>query len=196
MADIKSASEIAKQKLTSIGEATEEERLRWKYAPKGEKLAVRYLEKKLDFTTELAKYEKTTKKYVMAGVESVLIANIDLPRNKTIIGKNEKVFDALLEVKSDKQRVKEVIEQIRHVFNHFNEQGEQQRRQAYESLKMQFSSRLQQAVEQQLGSITGLEINVENLPQFKEEWQRTLIKMDEQYIKLLGEYKQELKSIN
>jgi len=196
MADIKSASEIAQQKLASIGEATEEERLRWQYAPKGEKLAVRHLEKKLDLTAELAKYKGMAKKCALAGTEKVLIANIDLPRNEIVIGKNEKVFDALLEVKSDKRRVKEVIEKIRHVFNYFNEQGEQQRRQAYESLKMQFSSRLQQAVEQQLGSISGLEINVENLPQFKEEWQRTLVKMDEQYIRLLGEYKQELKSIN
>ncbi len=196
MADIKSASEIARQKLASIGETTEEERLRWQYIPRGEKLAVRYLDKKLDFTAELAKYEAMVRRYVLAGAEKVLIANINLPKNELLRSKNEKVLDALLEVMTDKQKAKEVIDKIRHIFNHFTEQGKQQRQQAYESLKMQFSSRLQQAVKQQIGSVNGLEINVENLPQFKEEWQRTLAKMDEQYIKLLGEYKQELKDIN
>jgi len=113
-----------------------------------------------------------------------------------ITNKNERVLNILLKVKRNKQKSKEVVDKIRHIINHFSEQGEKQRQQAYESLKKQFSSRLQQAVEQQLGSTGGLEINVENLPQFKEEWQQTQAKMDEQYIKLLGEYKQELKDID
>jgi hypothetical protein len=60
---------------------------------------------------------------------------------------------------------------------------------------MQFSARVQEAIEKQVGSINGIEINIENLPQFEEEWQRMLVRMDEQYNKLLGEYKIELKNI-
>ena len=33
MADIKSAREIAMEKIEKLGEATEEERLKWKYVP-------------------------------------------------------------------------------------------------------------------------------------------------------------------
>lgn len=51
-------------------------------------------------------------------------------------------------------------------------------------------------MEQQIGSAEGLEISVESLPQFQEEWQRTLAQLDSQYIGLLDEYKQGLKSIN
>ncbi len=195
MADIKSAREIAQEKLAAIGETTEEERLRWKYIPQGEKLAVRYLSKKLDLVAEIAKSEEEVKKYIVAGAEKILIDNLGLPRNETIKSKNEKVLAALLEVKSNKRKVREVIDKIKHIFDHYSEQGEQQRHRAYESLKAQYSARLQQAVEQQLGSADGLEINVESLPQFKEEWQRTLAKMDEQYLALLGEYKHELKAI-
>jgi hypothetical protein len=36
MSDIKSAREIAMEKAASIGEATAEERLEWKYLPEGE----------------------------------------------------------------------------------------------------------------------------------------------------------------
>ena len=41
--NIRSAREIALEKAESVGEATEEERLQWKYLPQGEKLAARYL---------------------------------------------------------------------------------------------------------------------------------------------------------
>jgi len=61
MVDIKSAREIAQEKLGSISETTEEERFRWKYIPQGKQLAVRYLDKKLDFTAELTKYEAKAK---------------------------------------------------------------------------------------------------------------------------------------
>ena len=43
MGEIKSALEIAMEKIEKLGEPTEEERLKWKYVPQGEELAARYL---------------------------------------------------------------------------------------------------------------------------------------------------------
>ena len=42
MGEIKSAAEIAREKIEKLGEATDEERLTWKYGPEGDKLAARY----------------------------------------------------------------------------------------------------------------------------------------------------------
>ena len=42
---IKSAREIAMEKVAEMGEVTEEERLSWKYLPEGERLAASYLKK-------------------------------------------------------------------------------------------------------------------------------------------------------
>ncbi len=196
MADIKSAREIAQQKTAALGEVTEEERLRWKYIPQGEKLAVKYINKKIDLTAELANYKKEAQKYVIKGAEGVLLANISLPKNDVSKSKNEKAINGLIKLKVDKSAAEAIFGNIKHLFERYTEQGEQQRQQAYQSLKAEFSSRLQQAVEQQLGSAAGLEINVENLPQFQEEWQRTLAQLDSQYLELLDEYKQQLKGIN
>ena len=195
MAEIKSAREIAQEKTAGLGEATEEERLRWKYMPEGEKLAGEYLNEGLDLAVELSRYREKAKKYVMKGAETVLLVNISLPKNDLAKSKNKKAMDGLMKFKSDKASLMKVYDNIRHVFNHYTEQGEQQRKQAYESLKAEFSSRLQQAVEQQIGSVGELEISVEKLPQFQDEWQRTLAQLDSQYIQLLDEYKQELKGI-
>lgn len=196
MADIKSAREIAQQKTAALGEATEEERLRWEYIPQGEKLAVKYIDKKIDLTAELANCKKKAQKYVIKGAEGVLLANISLPKNDMSKSKNEKAINGLRKLKVDKSAAEAIFGNIKHLFENYTEQGEQQRQQAYQSLKTEFSSRLQQAVKQQLGSAAGLEINVENLPQFQEEWQRILAQLDSQYLELLDEYKQQLKGVN
>ncbi len=43
--EIKSAREIALEKVARLGQATEEESLRWRYVPEGETLAAKYLKK-------------------------------------------------------------------------------------------------------------------------------------------------------
>ena len=196
MSEIKSAREIALEKIAKLSQATEEERLRWKYVPEGEKLAVEYLSEGLDLVAQLARYEEKAKKHVINGAETVLLINISLPKNDPAKSKNKRAMDALMSLKNDKAAVMKVYNKIRHVFNNYTKQGEQHRKQAYESLKAEFQTRLKQAVEQQIGSAEGLEISVESLPQFQEEWQRTLVQLDSQYIGLLDEYKQELNSIN
>ncbi len=195
MADIKSAREIARGKTVGFGEATEEERLRWQYIPEGERLAVQYLNGDIDLEAKLSRYQKKAKKYVSKGAETVLLVNISLPKNDIAKSKNKKAMDALMKFKINKASLVKIYDNIRHIFNHYNEQGEQQRKQAYESLKAEFRSKIHRAVEQQMGSVGELEINVDNLPQFQDEWQRTLAQLDSQYIQLLDEYKQELKSI-
>lgn len=196
MDEMKSAREIAREKTEKLGEVTEEERLRWKYIPEGEKLAVKYLNRDCDLAVELSHYEEKAKKYIIKGAEAVLLIGIDLPKNDLAISKNKRAMDGLRSLKSDKAAIDKVYSEIRNFFNHYIEQGEQQRKQTYESLKAEFKAKLQQAVEQQLGSGVGVEIDVESLPQFMEEWRKTLVQLDWQYIRLLDEYKRELKSIN
>jgi hypothetical protein len=41
-----------------------------------------------------------------------------------------------------------------------------------------------------------LKIDVDNQPQFQAEWRKVRIQLDSQYITLLNEYKQELKTVS
>ena len=89
------------------------------------------------------------------------------------------------------------MNQIRHVFNHYAEQGEQQRKQAYAALKADFQAKLEQALRQQMGgNMSGIRIDIEKQPQFQEEWRKFKTQLDSQYFTLLDEYKQELGSLN
>jgi hypothetical protein len=195
MGDIKSAREIALEKVAEMGEITEEERLRWKYVPEGEKLAARYLKQNLNLVAELGNFDQSVTKYIKEGAADILIRNINLPKNDLARKNNKTVMEGLKTLKKDKIGVENIYSKMRNIFNHYTEQGEQQRKQTYTQLKAEFEAKVQQAVQQQLGSTVGIRINVERQPQFQEEWRRLQIQLDSQYISLLNEYKQELAEI-
>jgi len=196
MDNIKSAREIAMEKIEKLGEATVEERLRWKYVPEGEKLAARYLEQDCNLMAELNKYGKKVRQYVVEGIEQILARIIGLPDSDLAKRNNERAMDGLKALKQDKVAVENVYSQLRGLFNHYAEQGEQQKKQAYESLKAEFTAKVQQALQQQFGTSTEMRVDVEKQPQFQEEWRRIQTQIDSQYITLLGEYKQGLLGIS
>lgn len=192
---IKSAREIAMEKVAKLGEVTEEERLRWKYIPEGEKLAARYLKQNTNLATELGNYDEKVVGHVKEGASEILIRNINLPQSDSIRKNNKKAMEGLKTLKKDNIGVENIFSRIRNIFTHYAEQGEQQRRQAYEQLKAEFTAKVQQAMQQQLGTTVGLNIDIERQPQFQEEWRKLLARLDSQYINLLNEYKQELSAI-
>jgi hypothetical protein len=196
MGEIKSAAEIAKEKLEKIGEPTEQERLKWKYGPEGEKLAARYLKEDINLVNEVKKYDGEAKKIIITSVNDILLRNINLPRNEAARRTNKKSMDGIKALKNDKVAVENVFSKMRHVLDHYIQEGAKQKKQAYESLKAEFEAKVQQAIRQKTGVDAQVSIDVEKQPQFLEEWQRLQVQMETQYLTLLDEYKRELTVIN
>jgi len=196
MGEIKSALEIAMEKAEKLGKATDEERLKWKYVPEGERLAARYIKQDCNLVVELSQYEDNIKKYIIEGVTDILIRNINLPHSNLAKRNNKRAMDGLKTVKGDRASVENVYSKMRRIFDHYVGEGEQQRKQAYESVKAEFEAKIKQALLQQLDSLVGIKIDVESQPQFQEEWRKIKTQLDSQYIKLLDEYKQELSAIS
>ncbi len=196
MSDIKSAREIAEEKLARLGEATAEERLHWKFAPKGTELAANYLKDDSNLLVELGQYGEEERRYVVAAATEVLARNIDLPRNDGTRRTNKRMMDGIKLLKQDKTAIENVFSRMRQIFNHYNEQGEQQRQQAYDQLKAQFEQKVQQAVQQQMGSAAAtMRVDVERQPQFQEEWRRVRGELETSYIQYLDEFRRELVAI-
>jgi hypothetical protein len=197
MADIKSAYEIAMEKINKIESATAEEKMQWKFVPKGEELAGKYLKDDINLAVELNKYNDQEKKYVVQGISAILVRNIDLPKNDAAKKNNRKAMDGIKLIKNDKIAVENVFSKIRYIFNHYAEQGEAQKKEAYEQVKEQFMIKLQQAMQQQMGSTARMNnIDIERQPQFQEEWRKMLLRLDAQYIQHLNEYKHNLLALN
>lgn len=196
MGEIKSAREIAIEKMAGLGEATEEERLRWKYVPEGSRLAARYITEDCNLVLELGKYDEKVKEYIIEGLSDILIRNISLPDSDLVKKRNRRAMDGLKAVKSNQVGLENVYSKIRRIFDHYQDMGEQQRNQAYLSLKTEFEAQVRQALQQQLGSPVGIQIDVEKQPQFQTEWRRRLAQLDSEYLMLLGELRQELAAIS
>jgi hypothetical protein len=194
MGEIRSAKEIAAERLKDIGEITEEDRLRWKFVPAGEKIGQRYMSERIDVEDELAKFEDKQIPFVKQGMTQSLLINFDLPRNETIEKRNRKVMEALMQIKEDKQSAATALGQLQRVFDHYIQQGEGQRAQAKQALKNKFEQSLRQALKTQ-GKEYPAQMNVEQLPQFEEEWRRTLSQMEQQYVRSLDELKKYLSQI-
>ncbi|UCD09787.1 MAG: hypothetical protein JSU79_03865 [Dehalococcoidales bacterium] len=192
MGEIKSAFEIAMEKVNQMEEATEEEKLQWKYVPEGEKLAGRYLKEKVNLLAELNDYDEEIRKFIVNGASGILARNISLPINDYVKQNNKKAMDGLKIIKKDKVAVENVFSKIRYIFNHYDEQGEQQKKQAYESLKADLGEKIQQALQQQMSPMMGAKIDVEKQPQFQQEWRKLQQQIDDQYINHLNEYIREL----
>ncbi len=198
MDEIKSAMDIARSRIEDAGEATESDRLRWKYTPEGEKLAAAQLEESRDLVAELSRFPAEAMPYLKKGLESTLEAAIALPRNEAAQARNKRALDGLLAIKKDKSAAVKIISQMRQVLEHYGDQGAKQRQVTREALKNQHEARLKQVMDKQLGAggLEGVKINAESLPQFQEEWRRVSAQMDQQYLKLLDEFKKELAKIN
>jgi hypothetical protein len=196
MGIIKTAAEIAKEKLEKIGEPTEAERLKWKYAPEGEKLAALYLKEDINLTSEVGKFEEKARKIIIAGVNDILLRNISLPRTEAARKTNKKAMDGLKALKNNKTAVENVFKRMQHVLDHYVQEGAKQKKQAYESLKAEFEAKIQQAIRKQTGVDAKMRIDVEKQPQFQEEWQRLQSQIEGQYTNLLDEYKKELAAID
>jgi len=196
MGEIKSAFEKAMEKVEKLGKASPEEIGRLEYIPQGQRLAGSYLREECDLASELGKFTEELKKWIIEGAQEVFLKNIDLPINEAVKYRNKRAMEGLKLIKRDKGRVENVFSKIRRIFEHYEVQGEPQRRQAYESLKSQFEAKLQQALQQQLGSqALRIRVDVESQPQFQEEWRKLLAQLNSQYYKVLDEYKEEITRI-
>jgi hypothetical protein len=196
MGDIKSAAEIAREKLDKLEAPTEAERLKWKYGPQGEKLAARYLkEDALNLASEVKNFEDKARPFIAAVISDILLRNISMPKNEIAKKTTKKAMDGLKELKKDKSAVENVFGRIRHILDHYVGEGAQQKQQAYEQLKQDFDAKYQQAIRQKTGVNARVKIDVEKQPQFQEEWLRLQSQMEAQYLTLLDEYKKELAAI-
>ncbi len=196
--DIKSAREIAMEKVAQMDSATPEERLSWKYKPEGETLAAKYLKDDDNLVAGISKYEDKVRPYVKSGAAEVLVRTIALPKNDFIKNQNRKAMEGIRTLKNDKAQVENIFSRIRQLFQHYGDQGEKQKKQALQQLKVDFEARIRPELEKQmgLGALGAANIDVEKLPQFQQEWRKVLNQLDSQYLVLLKDYKEALTALS
>jgi len=190
MGEIQSAWEKAMEKVDKLGKLSEEELKSLEYVPLGNSLAARYLKENYDLDAELTRYKGSgVRKYIIQGIQEILIRNIALPRDNRAKETTKKAMSGLKLIKQNRNRLEAVFDLINNLFNYY----EQARQQTYIQLRQNFEAKLQEvtrAVQQQLGA--KVTVQPELQPQFQEEWRKISAQLDAQYEKVLDEHKEQI----
>ena len=117
MDKMKNAFERAMERVTSLGDATSEDKLRFSWEPKGRKKASEFLNGEGNLTEFVETCDEETRYLVIEGIKQVLINNIVLPEDEAQmkrITNNEVHFFTSL---GDDKIGKECYEKIRPVIS-------------------------------------------------------------------------------
>jgi hypothetical protein len=190
VAEIKSALELALEKAEQYGRATKEDLLHDKYKEQGRHWAVQYLkEEKVDLEKELAALPPEAQPSARVALKEVFLRNITLPKEETIDSRLEKALEGIMVVATNKKamgRLKQEVDQILQQFL-------MARNTAYQQLKTSFMQTLgnyTRALEAQLK--TKVRLEVENLPEFQQEWRKFEGNLTNQFEPVLEDRKQQM----
>ncbi len=189
MAEIKSALELALKKAEQYGKASREEMAASQYREQGCQLAVRYLKGEGNLEAELQGFPSEVQPAARAAVKEVLLRNIGLPKNGDTESRMARALEGLLLVAGNKKAMGRLITELEQLLQNFLTV----RYNAYQQLKTRYDAgvpNMQRALEAQLRQKVRLE--VEQLPQFQEEWRRFQGQLLDQFEPMLEQLKAQM----
>ena len=191
MAEIKSALELALEKAEQYGKASREEMAESQYRDQGRQLAVRYLKGEADLEADLNGLPAEVQPAARAAVKEVLLRNIGLPKNGEADERMARALAGLLLVAGNQKAMSRLMAEMEQLLQNFL----QVRNNAYQQLKARFGAgigNMQRALEAQLRQKVRLE--VEQLPQFQEEWRRFQSQLQDQFEPMLDQLKTQMQN--
>lgn len=192
MAEIKSALELALEKAERYGRATKEELARSQFRDQGRQLAVEFLKDGGDLEAGLKALPAAAQGEARTAVKEVLLRNITLPRNGETDPRLDQALEGLLLVARDKKAMARQKAELEQILQNFL----QVRNNAHQQLKARFGAsigQMQRALEAQMRQRVNLE--VEHLPQFQEEWRRFHGQLLDQFEPMLEAWKARIMSL-
>ncbi len=189
--EIKSALEIALEKAEKIGKASKEELELFQLKEEAQRLSAKFLRNELpDFEEKFAQFIKNKtpqqKKAIYQSVVDVFLKNVVLPKYEYQIDDIKKALEGLKKVFITIPEISKLCQQIENLITEYFRHKEA----IYNELLNRFNtgvSALEKALSDQLGA--EVKVNVEEHPQFKEEWGKIQEKLDEEYGQQLEYFK-------
>jgi len=185
--EIKSTLEIALEKAEKIGKASKEELEFFQLKEEAQKLSAKFLRNEIsDFENSLSNLLKDKssqqKKAIYQGMVDVFLKNIVLPKYEYQMDDAKKALEGLKKIFKKVPEISKICQQLEALLREYLMHKET----IYNELLKRFNagvSALEKALSDQLGA--EVKVNVEEHPQFKEEWNKIKEKLDEEYGKQL-----------
>ncbi|NPA40128.1 MAG: hypothetical protein GXO57_06780 [Thermodesulfobacteria bacterium] len=185
--EIKSTLEIVMEKVEKLGKASKDELEKLKLKEEAQRLVGKFLtEEDFNLGAAIEDFLKDkspeVQKEVFKVVVSMLLKNIVLPYTKYQLEDGKKAIEGLSQVFKKAPEILRLCEEIKKLLETYHQHKET----IYQQLVERFNAgieALEQAISNQMG--TEVKINVEEHPQFKEEWGKIKEQLDREYGKQL-----------
>jgi hypothetical protein len=190
LAEIKSALELALEKAEKYGRASQEEMDLAQYRDQGRRLAVQYLKGEGDLEADLKSLPPPAQAAARLASKEVFLRNLGLPRGNTVDPRQDRAMEGLLLVADQPKAMAQLQAEMEQILQTFL----QVRNNALQQLKSRFATgvgQVQKAIEAQYRQKVNLE--VEHLPQFQEEWRRFQGQIQEQITPMLENLKERMR---
>jgi hypothetical protein len=188
LAEIKSALELALEKAEQYGRASKEEMELARHQEQGARLAVQFLKGEGDLAADLKSLPPQTQPGARMAIKEVFLRNLGLPREAAADPRQDRAVEGLLVVADDRKAMAQLqteMEQILQQFLHF-------RSNALQQLKARFAAGVGQ-MQQEAKYRQPMNVDVERLPQFQEEWLRFKGQLQQQFEPVMANLKERMR---
>jgi hypothetical protein len=185
VAEIKSALELALERAEQYGRASKEEMELVQYQEQGRRLAVQFLTGEGDLAADLKGLPPQTQPAARLAVKEVFLRNLGLPRENAVDPRQDRAMEGLLLAAVNRQAMallQTEMEQVLQQYLHF-------RSNALTQLKSRFAAGMGQM---QAQNRQPMNVDVERLPQFQEEWIRFKGQLQQQFDPVMANLKQRM----
>ena len=186
MAEIKSALELALEKAEQYGRASREEMLLAQHQDQGRQLAVQFLKGEGELTADLKNLPAPVQSAARLAIKEVFLRNLVLPRDNTLDPRQKRAAAGLLLVAENPKAMAQLQAELDQILQQYL----QIRTNAVQQLKARFAAgvgQMQQAMEAKYRQ--KMDLDVEHLPQFQEEWRRFDGQLQDQFGSMLENLK-------
>jgi hypothetical protein len=190
LADIKSALELALEKAEQYGRASREEMELAQYQEQGRRLAVQFLKGEGDLEADLKGLPPQIQPAARMAIKEVFLRNLGLPRENAVDPRQDRAVEGLLRVAENPKAMATLqteLGQILQQYLHF-------RSNALQQLKARFAAgvgQMQQNMEAKYRQ--PMNVDVERIPQFQEEWLRFKGQLQQQFEPVLANLKEKMR---
>jgi hypothetical protein len=190
VAEIKSALELALEKAEQYGRASKEDLRQDKFKEQGRQWAVQFLkEEEVDLEKEVAALPPEGQPGARLAMKEVFLRNITLPKDETLDPRLTRALEGVMVAATNKKGMARLRQEVDQLFQQFL----MARNSAFQQMKNSFAQTLgnyTRALEAQLKSKVRLE--VENLPEFQQEWRKFEGNLTTQFEPVLEDRKQQM----
>ena len=191
---LKSAFEIAMEKVAKLGNLSPQEELELKWVPEGERLAARYLRGEGDLAGSLATVDRSATRHVLNGALSVLLPRLGIPRNEAAASDNRRVMDGLKSLCKDGKAFGEIAGRVKYVEEQYLGYGRKLMEQTYQELKQTVTSQVQSQIRKQ-GVRVATNFDIESMPEFQAQWRAAVARQERHYEQNLDELRKQLREL-